>query len=463
MTVRALSKPLQTLGGLVLVSLLAPFAGVACDTAQDTRGAADQPDAASRPSVADQPDAADAADATGQAPPPPPPSAYPEDPAILAIVNGMGDNAAVELEPFKLGGDRVDEWVANWGSAPQRRDFCNKIVFAPDRGTGQYAGMNHGAPHRLNDAWEYHLASNTWYLLYFPIQYRKDSGWLATNAMIQDGYMQTKSHGMVSGFHTWDGLAYDSVLKRMLWANIGDYHYRSDADDPELVKNFAEQTGQELSAVKAQLRPGTTMSSYDVPGARWHRQLGAGPLPPMRMMGGSLEYVTHIKKTIWYAAEWNESGMWAYDSATNTWEDLKPNKGSNPYHTPDLFPGAEAQIRYSAKHRKLVAVRGPSTFEYDVDANEWSKVGEDPANNADDSVTAFVYDSVNDVFLLLNPKAGGSLRAYRISTKTWETLSPVGPDLPTAVAGYFDPAHNVMVVYSNARPQMWLYRYKRAN
>ncbi len=91
---------------------------------------------------------------------------------------------------------------------------------------------------------------------------------------------------------------------------------------------------------------------------------------------------------------------------------------------------------------------------YDSSTNTWARVNEDLGNLDSDSRTPFVYDGVNDVFLLLDPVAQ-SLRAYSIETKTWTTLAPEGTfEFPTKTAAYFDPVHNVMVVYDGTRSRM---------
>lgn len=452
----------------LFVSVGLTLGGAACDSADAAQDATDPLGEAGPGDPANQPDAASQLDASDPPTPPPPPNAYPDDPAIVSILDSMDDNTAVELDPFKLGGDRVDEWTKKYGQAPHRRDFCNKIAYAPNRGTGMYAGMNHGVPHRLNDAWEYHLGSNTWYLLFFPDPEtsRQPAGYLAENAMIEDGYLQTRRHGMVQGSHTWDGLTYDPQLGRMFWANVYENSSLSATfENKPPLEAYANETGQTVDEVKSKVQTGANLWMFDPLDGRWYRQTGPAPVPTMVVQGGALEYVSDLKRTYWYANQWNEIGMWSYDSSTNAWARLTPNGGKSFYHDNKefTFPPAEAQLRYGSGSRTIVAVYGSRTWHYEIDRNEWSLAVEDAANKAGDAVTTFVYDSVNDVFLLLDPRGGGALRVYRVTTKTWETLSPVGANLPTKVAGYFDPAHNVMVVYDNARQRMWLYRYKRAN
>lgn len=391
-------------------------------------------------------------------------NAYPDDPAIVDAIEAMGDNASLELE-YGVAGERAEEWTALYGGAPQRRDFGNKLAYAPDRGTAMYAGMNHGVPHRINDAWEYHLGSNTWYLLFFPDPQPRTEGWFAEHAMIEDGYLQTHRHGMVQGAHTWDGLTYDPELRRMLWANVNENKPMGTAFESRVpLEAYAYETGQTIEEVNAQVLPGAQMWMFDGAAGRWYRQIGPGPHPRMLMQGGALEYIPDLGKTVWYANQWNENGMWAYDSTTNEWTSLAPNGGANVYHDNEefTFPPAEAQMRYGHGSRTMVAVMGKRTWHYDIDSNEWSLANVDEENNAGDWITAFSYDSKNDVFLLVQPSTA-AVRAYHVSTRTWETLPVDGPPVRTnmAPASYYDPVHNVMVVLDGRAQTMWLYRYRR--
>ncbi len=383
---------------------------------------------------------------------------YADAPDIVARIRELADNTSVVLPPFKLAGEGVEGWWKQYGTAPQRRDYCNKIVYAPDRGTGMYCGMNHGSPHRLNDAWEYHLGSNTWHLLFAPDtnystrKYRAPE-WIKANVVFKDGYLQTRRGGMLNSVHTWDGLAYDPVLKRMLWANVSSEY-------PSELQAYAEAMSLDHDDLLKQQKPGSRLWMFDPKEGRWHKQMGAGPHPRLVCAGGSLEYIPELKKSLWHACQWNESGMWAYDSKANAWTELKPNGVKSMYHDRSgSFPAVELQTAYSSRHQKIVAVRGKGTWWYDIKKNEWSKACDDPANNAHDARSVFAYDCVNDVFLLHQPHEK-VFRAYRIDANKWETLQPKGSGISVGGAGYFDPIHNCLVVYEGNR--MWAYRYKQA-
>lgn len=382
---------------------------------------------------------------------------YQDDPKIVAQIRDLPDNTSVVLPPFTLAGAGVEQWRKQYGLAPQRRDYCNKIVYAPERGTGMYCGMNHGAPHRLNDAWEYHLGSNTWHLLFAPDanysakEYRRPE-WIKANVVFKGGYLQTRRGGMLNSVHTWDGLVYDPVLQRMLWANVASEH-------PNELKVFAQTMGLNLNDLIKQQKPGSRLWMFDPKERRWFKQMGSGSHPRLVCQGGTLVYVPELKKSLWYSCEWNESGMWAFDSKNNSWTELKPNGGKSIYHDKSgTFPRVELQAAYSPRDQKIVAVRGAGTWWYDIKKNKWSRACTDEANNAHDAHTVFVYDDNNHVFLLHQP--GKSLRAYRIETNTWETLTPRGAGVSKGGAGYFDQAMNAFVVYQGDR--MWVYRFQKA-
>ncbi|MEX1095979.1 MAG: hypothetical protein WED34_08010 [Planctomycetales bacterium] len=415
-----------------------------------------------------------------------------DDPEVAELLESLEPNTGLYLPKFKTAGEGRDLVSGFSTKGPDVRDYGNKLAYAPDRGTGMYCGANHGAPHRLNDVSEFHLGSNTWRLLLPPaggdhgrvdrahgaIRQNKDveqnkaflREWYTEHVAVKDGYLQTTANGgPVGPWHTWDGIAYDAAAKKLLWAVL-------DTDEvlKSKVRAYAEHTGQDAGKLLEQFRPGTGLYAYDPAANRWSRALTDGPRPYLRGMGGSLIYVPEWKKTIWYCAAQNVSpndfAMWTYDAIANKWEDLKPNGGRSLFdvvHKDKAAPSSEVQMAYSPKHKKLVAVLGDSTYVYDLDRNEWKGAVVDERNQAHDASTVFSYDSVNDVFLFLNRLKGQydpavELRAFRLDTNKWETLSPKGELVRKVPYGglssYFDPAHNVFVVY-NDTDRMWVYRH----
>jgi hypothetical protein len=267
-------------------------------------------------------------------------------------------------------------------------------------------------------------------------------------------------------------LAYDEASGKLLWAVLD-----TDEIHDNYLKAYAEYTGGDFAELKKGRKPGTGLYIFDPVKAEWRRQIGPDPRPYLRGMGGSLTYIPEIRKTVWYCAAQNvtpnDFAMWTYDAAANVWAEMKPNGGKSIMalvHSDKAAPGSEVQMAWSPKHRKLVAVLGKDTFVYDLASNAWSKACEDERNHASDSATVFAYDSVSDVFLLLNAPKGQwdlerELRAFDLKTGKWETLSPKGEMVKRmpycGQAGYFDPVHNVFVVYSSTE-RMWVYRYRKS-
>jgi len=418
---------------------------------------------------------------------------YADDPEIVKLLDGLGEHSSLLLPPVKVTGVGIEGDKQFSQHGPSGRDYCNKMAYAPDRQAAMFAGANHGAPSRLNDCWEYHLGSNTWVRLavgdggdHGAVRRASDAvkkgqdvekneaflkKWYSQNVVLREGYLQTKVNGgPVSPWHTWDALAYDAAAKKLLWAVLD-----TDAVMAGKVAEYAKWTGQDFDTLKAQLKPGTGLYLFDPATDRWHRQLGPDPRPYLRGMGGSLVYVPDWKKTVWYCAAQNVSpndfAMWAYDAVGNKWEDLKPNGGRSIRElvfTDKIAPAGEVQMAYSPKDHKIVAVSGKDAWAYDLAANAWSHVVTDERNYAHDAVTIFDYDSAADAFLLINSPKGHwgnerEVRALRLATGKWETLPVNGPGIDkrpySRQTGYYDPTHNVFVVYAS-HPRIWVYRCK---
>ena len=382
------------------------------------------------------------------------------DPQVVGMIDGLGDNSSCLLPPIKTVGE-FNEVARSYNmqkTGPCGRDYCDRMAWAPDRKRALYCGGNHGAPHVLNDAWEYDLPSNTWVLLYAPDPDRgKGVGVVVEQefkgrdgAVKKARVLATKRGGPLMAAHTWWGLTYDPDLKAMLWMNA--------------------TYGTERTAGKAQgldlsnLAPGPTLWAFHPYERKWRHVLTEAP-HPKDVEGATLEYIPELKGTVYYAAEWNWSGMWLYDPQANGWKDLKPNNGAVPYGRKDC-PGNEAVMAWDSKSKVLVAQIGKSTFEYDLATNAWKQTLALPkesaeAPNGSDCRSCFAYDSAAGVCLLLDRSAElATLWSYRVGEGKWTKLAPQGPPPLAGKQGYYDPERNVLVVSRGA--QTWLYRHRRA-
>lgn len=435
-----------------------------------------------------------------------------DDPAVIAALDPLGDRSSAVLEPVKVvlppGFADTPEFKAladhnMHKRGPGQRDYCNKMVYAPERHTALYAGGNHQAPHRMNDVWEYHLGANTWRLLYAPdggnAGRHKAAYFLTSRTLVKDpdaaltdkqrnqiedyrqwwhdyvtlaeGHIATRRGGPINPVHTWDGFCYDAAAGRMVWA-MG----ANPAAQPATQAYF---TGQTVEQVQAQLDPRyTPMWSFDPVTKRWHHQRMAAaddPRPGLRGMGGSMTYLPDQQRCVWYIAAQNVSphdyGMWLLDAKTNQWTELHPNDGrsiSDLVNRDDIAPRAELQMAYDPTRRRLVAVIKHDTFAYDFAANAWSKITTDPRVFGHDAHSVFAYDPVGDVFLLaFAPDGRGkqlNLAALDAATLQWRMITPNGPPIPATqyggYMGYFDPRLNALVIQPRYSDRMWVYRHK---
>jgi hypothetical protein len=384
-----------------------------------------------------------------------------------------------------------------------------------------YCGANHQAPHRLNDVWEFHLGSNTWHLICPPgldaarlrswqnkakkareaikkgVDVEKNKAFLEKeyepyakkwygNCEVKDGYLQDKANGgPVQPWHTWDGLTYDEKAKKLYWAVLDTDNFKEEKHrvHRNKTRTYAKMTGQDPEKLLAQLKPSSSMYIYDPAQKRWFKQLGEGPFPLMRGMGGTLHYLPDIDKTIWYCCVGNTpggytEGMWSYDATSNKWTNLIPGNKVSGMMRKKLAPGEEIQVAYSVKHKKLAVVFKTMTFVYDVKANEWKRTSDNPAYGHD-SLSVFAYDTSADRFMFLSKKGGrwsGNpwiLCAYDLLNDKWETIdikgNPLAQDPPKKAwlaqkyAGYYDSAFNVFVLYNARNGTTWVYRHKKSD
>ncbi|MCW8133861.1 MAG: hypothetical protein KIS92_26170 [Planctomycetota bacterium] len=441
---------------------------------------------------------------------------FKDDPAIVERLRALGDRSGAMLGKFKVEPAGVEKFHGALKNGPGRRDYGNKMAYAPDRGTALYCGANHGSPHRLNDVWEFHLASNTWRMICAPgtnatafrelqnaerklkdeiakgadaekakaeleAVYAKMKTWYE-GVEVKDGYLQDKANGgPVQPWHTWDGLTYDEKAKRLYWAELDSDNFKDEKNrvHRNLTRAYARVTGQDPEKLVAELKPGSSMYMYDPAQRRWFKQLGQEPFPIMRGMGGTLNYIPDLDKTIWYACVGNtpggyDEGMWAYDAKTNTWENLVPGGTISGLMRQKKAPSEEIQAAYSGKHKKLVVVNKEMTFVFDFSSKTWIRVADNPGHGYD-SHSVFAYDSQADVCLLLSKKGGAwaktpwKIAAYNIAADTWEEVEIQGAPLPQdppdraweaqQFAGYYDTALNVFVLYCGRSQTTYVYRH----
>lgn len=377
--------------------------------------------------------------------------------AVAKILAELGDNSAALLPPATITGE-FGPLAREFGldkNGPQGRDFTIKMAWMSERQRAFFCGANHGSPHRLNDAWEYDLPSNSWVLLYDPDY--NDSNRLkylpVAGVTLKDGILVTAKGGPVHVAHTWWGLTYDPELKAALWMCVWPGYGM-----PEKLAH--------VQADESQLHKGPPLWAFYPAERKWQPIVSKDPYPRRVGLAGSLEYIPDLHGSIWYQ---RDAGTWRFDSKTNGWKDLQPNMNGL-----SAIGGIENVMCYDAKNKVLIAHRGNDanhpeprlavkrTYHYDVAANAWTKVVEDKGGPVGhDARTLFYYDPVGEVGLLFERQCM-KMWAYSVTEKKWTELMPKGTPIPEwkRAIGYHDPARNVFVVTQGK--DAWVYRYKRA-
>ena len=423
---------------------------------------------------------------------------YQDDPEIIALIEKLEAGQSLILPPVNVDAKGLTFYGVD-RLGPGQRDYCNKMPYAADRQTALYAGGNHQVPHRMNDVWEYHLGSNSWHLLYEPdggnpskhkaayfltsrtlvrepnkVLTEKEREqieayriWWDENVVFADGHLTTKRGGPIMPAHTWDAFCYDEAVGQSLWG-MG-------VNPAGQLSTLAYFTGKPLAQLEQQADASyTPMWKFDPKAGRWIHYRTTSPRAALRGMGATMTYLPDLKQSLWYVAAQNVSPhafeMWLYDGAGDRWTELKPNGGRSidQLATKDnLSPLSEQQSAYSTKDRVLLAALKNETFAYNVAANAWSKLADDPRVFVHDARSVLAYDSHADQFLLAFPPEGRGkelqLASFSLATKKWNLFEPKGEPVLTGkyggCMGYYDPRHNVFVIQSRGCDRMWVYRH----
>lgn len=370
---------------------------------------------------------------------------------VLATLASLQSGQSMLLPKAKVVGDFNDEALRHrlHETGPRGRDFCVKAVWAPDRERALFAGANHGAPHRLNDVWEYDLATNTWHLLYAP-----DPSVLRGNSEAYEAVRETREHvvpgdpgeaeetvtlvhtsrgGPAHLSHTYWGLAYDPGRRMLMWNLL--YANRGGSYDGPPIWAFSpeDQVWEPVLYSKPRVRGTGIMAS---------------------------EYVAPLGGIVWYGASWQRPGMWIQPSDGGGFIDLQPNDGLNPYRCTEC-PGVNAVMTVDDREGIIIAVSENRTYHYDIEANQWSMVvdgGSEDVPYGHYARSVFGYDPASGVALLYNRAAPGTVWAYDSVARSWTNHQVSGPDGPTRkIIGYVDPQRHVLIVID--RRDVWVYRH----
>lgn len=390
------------------------------------------------------------------------------DPEILALLDELPAGSSALLPPLRTHGEWNEVTRAHrmHERGPNGRDYTNKAVWMPDRARAFFCGANHGSPHRLNDAWEHDLPSNTWVMLFAPDPNNAEGVMEIREGVIRDGegaelervhYVSTERGGPTHYGHTWWGLAYDPTMGAALWMNV------------PIASRAGANTVAYMEAALGEDAPiyrGPPLWAFYPREARWELVLSSSPWP-RTPYAGAMEYVPELGGAFWYAAAWNGSGMHVYDAADNAWTDLAPNGGTSLYHSADA-PRAES-VMCVDRARGIVVAQSPDrrTYHYELATNAWSRVlspeDEAVAPEGHDARAQMYFDPASGECLLYETRRPDGLWSYDAGARVWTRIVPEGPPVPDTgrVISYVDEARNVFVI--SVGVNTWVYRHRRAD
>lgn len=373
------------------------------------------------------------------------------DAGVLKRLAALPANHAILLGNAVVSGD-LNEVARQFNlhrTGPQGRDYSIKMVWAPDQQRALFAGANHGSPHRLNDVWAFDLAAMSWILLYGPDKPRSYAGLGkdASDVEFRDGILYTRRGGPAIIAHTWWGLTYDPVKRRMLFMNTWV------TDQDKVVATLGE-------APDARYK-GPPLWSFDPVARRWQFLKSDRPWP-RAPFGGLLEHVPALGGAVWHANNWQMRASWLYDTATNSWRNLTANAESGNFASQAPPP---EQVGYHDPTRGLIVAQSKrNTYHFDIAARQWRRVvaAADDATHlpfGHDARTPFYHDPLSGKGLLLDFRSN-TLWAYDPDTNAWTQLEPKGDPMPGGRKrlAYLDPERNVFVVIQDTK--VWAYRYQ---
>jgi len=367
------------------------------------------------------------------------------DAALMKKIAELPDNTWMQLPAPNTAGDL--SWLgpkSDYGrQGPRIRDYCNKMAWAPDRKLALYCGAGHNI-HLWNDVWEYDLPSNTWVCLFAadPAAHRKrDEAWYQDHAVYRDGVIRTPRNAPLRPAHTWWGLCYDSGRRRLVF---WDAHKGLLFTNRKLIASALNIDPQADVLKSSGSGPGEAwIFEFDPSNRVWTNVLRQ---VPKSYESSQLEYISR-NKTLWL----HSRRTFVLDANRETWEP----------HT-EGFNSNGAVSAYDPDSNIVVLVNHAITREYDCAKQTWAVTVENGPDTVRIPHGTFCYDSVARKFVLFTttPNAmlkGSRMWLYDLETSKWSDPRPDGgcPQLG-GVAGYYDAARNVTVIYSNR--ETWVYR-----
>jgi hypothetical protein len=379
------------------------------------------------------------------------------DKELLAKLEALPDNTWLKLPPFTVVGDLGELLKDFRPTGPRVRDYCNKMVWAPERKRALYCGGGHGYP-PFNDVWEYDLAANTWICLYGPdpVPPRTKPGeedqavaWYKEHAVLKNGSVRTLRGAPLRPCHTWWSLCYDTDRRQMLFMESHKGFFG--VDKVSLAKALNMDPKDPLFQTYGSGPGDAWLFAFDPAKREWQDVVTGVPKAGESLC---LEYLPD-SKLIW----WLSDKTYRRGAAANEWVAYPGSANGSA-----VFGGMTA---YDPETRQIVGTAGLKTWVFKCDEGKWSLAQPDAMDGCYVPLGTFCYDTTAKRFVLythMKRKDGTAeprLRLYDHRENKWSDPAPQG-ELPKIgnVAGYYDPERNVTVFYGDR--ERWVYRCKRA-
>lgn len=387
------------------------------------------------------------------------------DKELLARIAALPDNTWLKLPKAKTAGEL--SWakgnLIDYTRGPAVRDYCNRMVWAPERRRALYCGAGHNI-HPWNDVWEYDLAANTWVCLYAPdpdVHAPKPKAddekelleWYRKNYVYRDGVITTRRGAPVRPAHTWWGLCYDTDRRRLVFweAHKGQmFMQQLRVDRKLLAQAFGLKADDKVFQLSGSGPGEAWVFTFAPDEAVWKE---AFPGVPKAHESSQLEYLPDRKLF------WLHSGQtYLSEPALREWK-VDAAKGG---------PGNVVSA-YDPESHTVVAA-GAKAWVYSCAAKQWAQKADLPeGDSAGIPSSVMTFDTAAKRFVLytqvqVKDKSSPPVRLwlYDLKADSWSRPKPQGEVPPAgAYTGYYDPTRNVSVC-CNGRDGVWVYRCKKA-
>ena len=351
---------------------------------------------------------------------------------LLSQIENLPNNTWMKLPPFKVTGDI--EWLKNKEMSykgPIIRDYCNKIVWASDRKRALYCGGGHTS-FIYNDVWEYDLSQNTWECLLanedvfegFTKEGSENEVEILRSRIKLQGAAVTSNNGApirISNTHC--NLTYDPIRHRLILCDVFRGLWATKKD---LISKAVDLNIDTL------IKKESLLFQFDPEKRKWEPWKDV----PYSSETAPLEYIPD-QKSLWL--RFGKSYM-LDESKNKELIDLKESGNG---------PGLGYLTAYDPESKVIVAVQGKNTFSFSFATNQWQLLHNGTGPYGIIPKSSFCYDSISKKFILVTSETTPCLWVFDLKKNEWSNPVTSGDiPVPGSFICYFDPVHNVTVLYS---------------